>query len=196
MSKPNLEAITKFFAEVGILKQLPKMGMIMAGTLKESTVGQHVTRAAQIGYVLAFLEEADPEKVASILLFHDNGEIRIGDQNKIAARYYDNSQAEQDAYFDQMNDLPAELGQKLKSYFQEFEDRQTKEAMVAKDADWLETAITAKEAMEQGASPSLQTWINNVKKSLHTDSAKKILQAIEVQEDFTSSWWKGLKKID
>ena len=152
-------------------------------------------RAAQIAYVLAYLENVDPEKTACIVLFHDNGEVRIGDQNKVSARYYNTKQAEKDAYVEQMQNLPEELATKLSSYFLEFEQRESKEAIIAKDADYLETAITAKELLEQGGSKGLNDWIENVKKALKTDSAKKILGYIIEQDDFTNDWWQGLKKL-
>jgi putative hydrolase of HD superfamily len=195
MSDIDITKISKYFAEIGVLKHLPKMGMLVTGTMGEGMVAQHVTRAAQIAYVLAYLEGADPEKTASIVLFHDNGEVRIGDQNKIAARYYNTAEAETTAYLEQVQNLPTELATKLADYFLEFEKRESKEAIVAKDADYLETAITAKELIEQGQSKGLQNWVDNVRNALRTESAKKLLDYIVEQGDFTNAWWQGLKKV-
>lgn len=161
----------------------------------EGTVGQHVIRAAQIGYVLAYLEGGNPEKTASMLLFHDNGEIRIGDQHKVAARYFDTHQAETEALREQTTRLPAQLATRIMGLFQEFEQRSTLEGKVAKDADYLETAITAFEIYQQGGSKSLLDWVKNVRSALHTKSAQKLLAIIEKTDDFSSTWWQGLKKI-
>lgn len=195
MNSESINNIAKFFAEIGILKRFSRSGCKLAGIKEEEFIGLHVVRAAQIAYILAQLEGANPEKTACIALFHDNGEIRVGDQNKVSARYFDISQAEKKAYLEQIADLPSITQQKLKQYFNEFEKRNTKEGVVAKDADWLETAISAKEYLEKGAPKFMQKWIDNVKKALETLSAKKILEIIEKQEDFTNSWWQGLKKM-
>lgn len=193
----QLTSITTFFAEVGMLKILPKNGMRMVGLSGEGegTVGQHMVRAAQIGYVLAYLEGANPEKTASILLFHDNGEIRIGDQHKVAARYFDTHQAEAEALREQTTRLPVNLANRIMGLFQEFEQKSTLEGKVAKDADYLETAITAYEIYQQGGSKSLLDWVKNVRNALQTKSAQQLLAIIEKTDDFSSTWWQGLKKI-
>ncbi len=196
-SPTQLTNITTFFAEVSMLKRLPKNGMRMVGVSGEGegTVGQHVIRAAQIGYVLAYLEGGNPEKTASMLLFHDNGEIRIGDQHKVAARYFDTHQAEAEALREQTTRLPAELATRIMGLFQEFEQKSTLEGKVAKDADYLETAITAFELYQQGGSKSLLDWVKNVRATLQTKSAQQLLAIIEKTDDFSSTWWQGLKKI-
>ena len=200
MSTPSptqLASIATFFAEVGMLKRLPRNGMRMVGLSGEGegTVGQHVIRAAQIGYVLAHLEGANPEKTASILLFHDNGEIRVGDQHKVAARYFDTHQAETEALREQTTRLPNELAVRIMGFFQEFEHKSTLEGKVAKDADYLETAITAFEIYQQGGSKSLLDWVKNVRQALQTKSAQQLLAIIEKTDDFSSTWWQGLKKV-
>lgn len=187
--------ICHFLAEIGVLKRQARTGPKLAGVATDETIANHVTRAAQLAYILAELEGADPEKTACMVLFHDNGEVRVGDQHKVASRYFDINQAEKAAYIEQVDQLPRKTSQKLKNYYQEFENRNTLEGIVAKDADWLENAITVKEMMEQGGHKDLQVWIENVKKALETESAKKILRIIEAQESFTTSWWQGLKKM-
>lgn len=141
------------------------------------------------------LENADPEKTACMVLFHDNGETRVGDQNKVAARYIDSADAERLAYQEQVRGLPAELQKRLMHYYDHFELRDTKEGVVAKDADWLEAAITVKELLETGHSRGLQNWIDNIRQALETESAKEILQLVENSENLMNSWWQGLKKM-
>ncbi len=77
--------------------------------------------------------------------------------------------------------------------FLEYEDRTTKEGIVAKDADMLETAFQAKEYVDLGYK-TCQDWIDNVEKCLKTKSAKTLLKEMKKIE-FTD-WWRGLKKID
>ena len=72
------------------------------------------------------------------------------------------------------------------------ENRNTKEGIVAKDADWLELAFQAKQYIDQGHLAA-QNWIDNVEKALETDSAKELLK--EMQKTNFTDWLIGLKKM-
>lgn len=68
----------------------------------------------------------------------------------------------------------------------------SKEQIVAKDADYLECAIQAKEYLEQGYTHA-QDWIDNCKKCVRTESAKRILDIIEKSN--SQDWYKDIKRI-
>ena len=74
----------------------------------------------------------------------------------------------------------------------EFHEGKTKESIIAKDADYLENAIQAKEYRDAGYKLT-EEWMENIRKLLKTDSAKEILDQISKSSD---NWWKGLKKLD
>jgi len=194
MKKDVLKNISKFFAEIGNLARIKRTGPILAGVKDPENLAEHVARASQIAYILACLEGADPERTAAILLFHDNAETRVGDQHKIASRYFDIGKAENKAFKEQISGLPDKVKKRISVLWKEYEERETKESIVAKDADWLEAAIEAKELVEQGHE-GMENWIDNVKKMLQTDSAKQLLKYIEEKDDFLNSWWQGLNKM-
>ncbi len=173
-----------------MLKNVKRSGWWAAGIKDPETVAEHCHRASVIGYFLARLENADSNKVLKMCIFHDIAEARINDVNKIGARYIDYKEAEKRAIEDQLASLPDNLSDELRSLLKEFHDGKTKEAVVAKDADWLECAIQAKEYMDSGYKLS-KDWIDNVRNALKTKSARKLLDAVEKSE----SWWKGLKKL-
>jgi len=189
----NIKKIVNFIFEINQLKRQRCSGVQLAGIKNPDTVAEHVFRAAQIGYILAVMEgDVNPEKVVTMLVIHDNGEARVGDQNKVGARYFSNQKAEQQAFEDQLKNLGSEIEKKWQKYFLEYEKRSTKEGIIAKDADWLEAAFQAKEYMDLG-NKFLIVWINNVAKALETKSAKKIIAEMK-KTDFTD-WWKGLEKM-
>lgn len=194
MKNDTLKKVSRFFAEIGNLSRIKRTGPILAGIKDPENLAEHIVRTAQIAFVLAFLEGANPEKTVSMTLFHDNAEVRVGDQHKIASRYFNIKQAEMKAFRDQMENLPDKIRKRIIFLIEEFKKRDTKESIVAKDADWLETAIEAKELIEQGHE-GMQNWIDNVRGALETKSAKKILEYIEKEKDFLNSWWQGLKKM-
>ncbi len=192
MAKLSLSSIARFFFELGVMKRQKRSGWFLAGVRNPESIAEHTARAALIGMVLAEMEGADPERVASILVVHDIAEIRIGDQHKVAARYFRKKEAEHAAFSDQIASLPPALQKRFASYFRAFEERDTKEGIIAQDADWLEAAVTAREYDLLGYA-ACKEWISNVEKAVETESAKQLIQKIKTGEPY--SWWEGLKKM-
>lgn len=188
-----MKNIVNFIFEINQLKRVKHSGWYLAGVPNPPSIAEHVFRAAQIGYILASLEgDANPEKVVAMLIIHDNAEARIGDQDKIASRYIRKAEGEKNAFLDQLELLSGIIKEKWAAYYDEFEERNTKEGIVAKDADWLEMAFQAKEYLDLGFSSALD-WIDNVEKAVETESAKKIVRELRTVK-FTD-WWKDLKTM-
>lgn len=188
-----IKKIVNFIFELSQLKRQAHAGWWKIGIKHPVTVAEHVFRAQQIGYILAVMEgDANPEKVVAILMLHDNAETRIGDQDKVAARYFSNNEAELKAFTEQTELLSEKIQKKWQAYFNEYESRTTKEGIVAKDADWLEQAFQAKEYVDTGYKAA-QNWIDNVAKAVETESAKKIIAELKKTE-FTE-WYKDLKRM-
>jgi putative hydrolase of HD superfamily len=193
-----MKNIANYIFEVGMLSKEKHNGFKLVGASNLPSVSEHALRAAQIGYLLTILENEkhnsnlNPERVCSMLVFHDNGEARIGDLHKVATRYIDSSKAEALAFEEQSNNLPKKAKDAIVKYFKETEERNTKEGIIAKDADWLETAFSAKELYDLGNKLAMD-WIDNVEKALETDSAKELIKTMKAVK-FTD-WWIGLKKV-
>jgi len=66
------------------------------------------------------------------------------------------------------------------------------EAKVAKDADWLECALQAREYLDSGAKDA-EDWLERIGERLKTKSAKEIFA--HVRKNPSHVWWKGLKKV-
>lgn len=167
--------VVNFLFEANNLKRIFHAGWLKCGVKTPDTLAEHMLLASQIGYILAVMEgDANPERVACILMIHDNAEIRIGDQDKVGAIYFNNKEAEHHAFSDQLDNLPLAVKEKWQQYFHEFEERDTKEGLIAKDADYLELAFQAKEYVENG-NRGAQAWIDSIETLLKTESAKKLL---------------------
>ena len=87
MSKPELEGLTNFLYEMGLLKRSKRTGWLIAGVDNPETIAEHTFRTAIIGYLLAQMEGADPHKTATLCLFHDTQESRIGDVPSVGKAY-------------------------------------------------------------------------------------------------------------
>jgi 5'-deoxynucleotidase YfbR-like HD superfamily hydrolase len=91
---------------------------------------------------------------------------------------------------DQTNAL-GELGASIKNEAEKILSKDTKEGIIAKDADWLETAFTAKEYQEKGY--DTKDWIENMVSRIKTKSAKSLAKSL--MKSSSIDWWKGLKKF-
>ena len=89
-----------------MLKRNRHEGFRLAGVEHPDSLADHITIAAQLAYIIGELEGLDGKTCATMVIFHDNGEVRTTDQHKVAARYIDKDEAEHQALIDQMDFLP------------------------------------------------------------------------------------------
>ncbi len=183
--------LARFFFELGNLKRVKRSGWWLAGVENPETIAEHNARAAIIAYILAKLEGADANKAALMCLIHDIPEVRTSDIHKIGTRYIDSKSAERKAREEQLKGM-RECSELL-SLLEEFEAKKTREAIIAKDADYLECYFQAKEYYDIGYKEA-KDWMKNAKKALKTKSAKAI--ADKAAKMRAHAWWEGLKKID
>jgi len=96
-NKRSREALT-LFAEAGLLKRVKRSGWWVVGIKDPESVADHCFRCAIIGYYLAYLEHADPNKVVLMTLFNDIHESRINDLHKMGHYYIDFKKAEKKGF--------------------------------------------------------------------------------------------------
>ena len=187
-----MNKIADFFYELGQLKRVKRSGFWLLGITNPESVAEHSFRAAMIGFFLAKMEKADENRVTLMCLFNDLHEARLNDLHKVGHRYIDFKKAETDASRAQTSGL-GEIGKEIFALHEEFKAQKTKESLIARDADLLENAVQAREYIKIGFKDA-EDWVNNVRKLLVTDSAKKLLK--EVEKTDPSRWFMGLKKIE
>ncbi|MFA6500214.1 MAG: HD domain-containing protein [Patescibacteria group bacterium] len=190
----DIKKIVGFLFEVGTMKKLPRMHqqMLLSQDLSDN-ISTHSYRVAIIAWFLAKMEGVDPYKTVMMALIHDSKEVRSGDHNYVHKKYvkiFDDEIAK-----DQLGSLPF---QDLYEMDQEFEVRQSKEAITAKDADLLDQILLLKEYAHQG-NKEADIWLNgkgeadhsNVQyRNLKTESAKKL--GAEMLTVRVSEWWENM----
>jgi putative hydrolase of HD superfamily len=177
-----MQGIVDFLFEVGMLNKTPRTGYQFLGSGSES-VAEHILRTIFIGYTLCKLEaDVDELKVLKICLVHDLPEARTGDMNYVSKKYV--TVHEEKA----IRELTETLffGDDIKSAIDEFNERKTKEALLAHDADQLALIIQLKEYGDLGNKYSKE-WIEFAVKRLCTENAKKIAHSILGTD--SSEWW-------
>jgi putative hydrolases of HD superfamily len=187
MPESEVEGLTDFLYEMGLLKRYRRTGWWVAGVGDPESIAEHSFRTAVIGYLLAVLEGADPDRTAALCLFHDTQETRIGDVPLIGKGYVTTApNAEVTA--DQVAGFPAAAGQAVRDLVGEYEARETREARLAKDADKLECLIQAREYQAQGHE-DVPPWIETSAAALQSDSARQLAEAC--QQVPPRQWWKA-----
>ncbi len=180
--KKNIEPIVDFLFEVGILAQTPRSGFHFLGSGKQS-VAEHIHRTIYVGYVLANIEEnVDMAKVLTMCLFHDLAEARTSDLNYVHQKYA--VVDEKKAVSDLANTL--EFGSSIQNILGEYEKRESRESLIAKDADTLEWILSLKEQQDTGNTRAA-TWIPSAVARLKTESAKQL--ATQIKKTDSDHWW-------
>jgi putative hydrolase of HD superfamily len=189
-SKDTNKNILNFLFELGQLRRIKHEGWRVIGIEHPESVAEHSLRAAQIGFILAKLENyPNPEQVCTMIVFHDIGEARVGDIHKLAKRYITVDEAK--ATFEQLEVL-GKMGDDLFHFWNQVETQETVAGIIAKDADILEQAVMAKEYLERGY-VGAQCWIDNVAKALQTESAKQLLASLKEVNSY--DWCLNLKSM-
>ncbi|NKQ38477.1 MAG: HD domain-containing protein [Methanosarcinales archaeon] len=174
----NLNKIANFFFEIASMRRIKRAHSQVIHEADDN-ISDHSFRVAVIGMILAKMEKCDTNKVLKMCLFHDVAEIRIGDANFINQQYSD--LREEEAREDQMEDLP--ITDEVLELLREFEQRESKESIVAKDADLLDQMVLQREYFHKDKQ-NHKIWQNHTEKSLKTESAKKLAQKIRTSNPF------------
>lgn len=182
----ELNQITDFLYEVGMLQHTPRSGFQFLGSGSQ-TVAEHLHRTAAIAYILTLLAKVEnPHKVTTMAIFHDVSESRISDLNYVHQKY--NTRLEDKAHADLVASLPSEIGNNVKSLIDEYEERQSLESVLVKDADNLEWIMSLKEQIDIG-NERAKEWLPSSVARLKTEEAKKLAEVIiNTRSD---RWWFG-----
>jgi len=180
-----LQNIVEWILETGLLKRTPRSGWSLPGVGNAESVADHSFRCAAIGYVLAHMEGVDVYRTLLMTLFNDIHETRITDLHKMAQHYVNTEAAEDRSFSDLVGGLPDGVRDELSAARREYKAQESKESIVARDADILECLVQAKEYTEQG-----HTGAALFMKSaghLETEGARKLWAILERTD--INEWW-------
>lgn len=172
----KLADIAKYLYEIGYLKHQKRTGWWRMGVREPESVAEHSYRTAVIGYVLAIMEGANPEKTATMGLFHDTAEARIGDLHWVNKRYLRAKEAEQTALNEQIEQLPNEIASAINALTNEYKEKASHEALLAREADLLECLLQSREYEMQGYTKGLE-WAKICREGLQNETAKALADA-------------------
>jgi len=192
MNKKKDGKLLTFIAEAGMLKRVRRSGWWVLGIKDAETVAEHSFRCAVIGYVLAHMEGASAYTVLLMTLFGDMHEARLIDLHKMSQRYIDSEEAEDRAFLEQIASLGKDIKNELSGTRFEFRKQDTKESIIARDADILECLIQAKEYYEYGFKEAVK-FMKKAPRFLKTKSAKKLWLLAKTTS--LNEWWEKLSEF-
>ena len=141
---------------------------------------------------LAKMEKVDPYKVVMMALLHDMSEVRTNDHNWVHKRYI--KIFEDEVRAEQLGDLPyADLA----TIAAEYDKRESKESIIAKNADSLDQILLLREYEWQG-NKEAEIWLYGKGKQKSKDQLEKLTlkSAKELGEMLyavePSQWWDKL----
>lgn len=187
------DSVLNFIFEAGLLKLVKRSGWWVTGIKNPESVADHSFRCAVIGYFLARMEKADPQKVLMMTLFGDICEARINDSHKMAQMYFNHRAAENKAFTGQIKRLPKDIKKEFADLRKEYLAQKTKESLLARDADILECLLQSKEYSIQGYSQAAK-FSRKAPAFLKTSAAKKIWNL--AKKGIKRSWWEKLSKFE
>ena len=192
MNNEEIKKVTNFLYEVGSLRMIPRGHRQSLGIDDVAdNIASHSHRVSVIGYLLAKMEGANPDRVALMCILHDVPETRSGDQNWIHKRYVsvDERKIAEDQY-------SGNIFSDFLKIHDEYNKRESIESKVAKDADMIDQLLLLKEYEWRGHKEAT-VWINGKGKStghkdrnkLSTESAKILLD--NILNTNPGEWWEN-----
>jgi putative hydrolase of HD superfamily len=177
-----MKRIVNFLFEANILKAVQRTGFQFLGAGKES-VAEHSFMIAIIALTMSKLDASiDPLKIITMALVHDLPEARMGDLNYVHQRYA--TAHENRALKDLASELP--FGHNIVALVEEFNQCETPESQLARDADQISLMLELKALKDQGKRGP-EKWLTAAQQRLKTDLGKKLAETIMTTE--WDEWW-------
>jgi putative hydrolase of HD superfamily len=193
MKEEEERSIVEFIFEAGTLKRVPRSGWSVLGITSPESVADHSYRCAVIGYLLAHMEGVSVGRTVLMTLLGDIHEARITDLHKMAQRYIDARPAEDASHVEQIESLPEGVRGELSGLREEYREQESRESIVARDADILECLIQAREYLAHGHTGA-SLFMEKAPSHLRTAGAKKLWQLAQKMD--VNDWWSRIGKFD
>ncbi|KKW09724.1 MAG: Metal dependent phosphohydrolase [Parcubacteria group bacterium GW2011_GWB1_49_7] len=178
-----------FLFEIGSLRNVPRAWQqVLTGRVQN--IAEHIFRMTMIAWIIAAAEKADTAKVLKMCLVHDLGESRAGDIAFMHREYVTRHEELAEKHIFKNTMLEKETVTLLKEY----NERQSLEAKIVKDADNLDVDLELNELAKIGDTSAigmLKDHRPHVRaQKLYTKTAKKMWD--EIQKTNPNAWHQKL----
>lgn len=161
------------------LKKAQRRGWVERD-LDADSIADHSYGVIVIGWYLATEEKVDIGKVIEMLLVHDIVMAEMEDVTPSTGKYDQKRDMEAKAKHVVASKVPESLQEKYLELFNEFNERKTPEAIVAKEADKLETLLQGEAYEEEtGRANIIDNPLAGYEKYFETETGIRIFNEIK-----------------
>jgi putative hydrolase of HD superfamily len=181
----DLQRDLEFFYEIGCLRHIQRTWRQFMNPDFQN-LSEHILRVIWIALTLAKYEGVkNTEKIIKMALIHDLSESRSVDSHYISRQYVE--RFEKEALEDTLHETAVK--EEFMAIWHEYEERDSIEAKIVKDADTLDVDLELKEQEYKGVKlgeDTLEGRMYVAQTKLFTESAKEFFYAI--QESNPNDW--------
>jgi 5'-deoxynucleotidase YfbR-like HD superfamily hydrolase len=188
----NTKQLTNLIYEAANVKRMLRTGWQRLGDNEEG-VGEHSFMTAVIAYLLAkdINAQNDPsrkvsmEKILIMSIFHDFHEGRTGEMDKVAKLYMTRHE-------DKANiDIFSGIDDELLALLNEYEAKQTLEALVVYEANVIAFGVECKILMERGNTHAKE-WMDANSTRVRLPESVELMTALAATD--SQDWWKDIRE--
>lgn len=170
-----IQKLFDYFKPINKIKHIERKGWKLKGVKGVTdTIASHSFGAALIGWFLAEKEKVDPNKVIKLMLVHDLVMSYLEDLTPFDKEYKNKEELENHSFEEMINDIPEELKKEFIKLVKEYQEQKTKEAMIAREADELDTLLQAKVYSGILNKNILNEFLETYKKYFKSETGKKL----------------------
>lgn len=187
----NNKAITNLIYEAANVKRMLRTGWQRLGDNEEG-VGEHSFMTAVIAYLLAReindqqdeMRNVSMEKIMLMSVFHDFHEGRTGEMDKVAKLYMTRHE-------DKANeDIFGVVDKELLGLLNEYEAKQSLEALVVYEANVIAFGVECKILMERGNTHAKE-WMDANSKRVRLPESVVLMTSLATTD--SQDWWKDIR---
>lgn len=190
--KSKSDSLLEFFGTINRLKEIKRTGWIERGVKGPESVADHGFGTAVMAFFLAGELKVDKSRLVKMLLVHDLHESISGDLILDFGRFGSSfkglgGKEKKEREGKAFRELAGIAGEKRAKEFEvlwnEFEERKTREAKIAREIDVLEMLFQAAEyeRKKNFRKPVWGPWIESNRKRIRNPMLKKILAELEAR---------------
>lgn len=154
--------------------------------LDSDTIASHVYGSMVLGWIIANEENADKDRVIKMLMVHDFVMAKMEDisptKGKHAGKYESKEKMEKQTNVLIKKIVPVKIAKEYSELFEEYNKKETSEAIIANEANKLETLLQGEEYEKQtGRTDILDEFLETYSGIFQTKTGSEIFRQIKLR---------------
>lgn len=167
------QKLLNLFKPINSIKHIERKGWVVKGVMGvRDTIASHSLGAASLGWFLSEIEGVNSDRVIKMLLIHDFIMAYIDDLTPADGSYGDKEEIERKSLEKLMKNVPPQIAKEFSELICEYQEQKTKESIVAREADELDTLLQARIYSKQSNKDILSEFLNTYQKYFKTATGK------------------------